>query len=80
MRKGRVVHTHTYIEREIRVHAYIQMERESSTHALVWLYTYAYTIFCWHMPAGTMCERVELTTQEILAAQVLDSGYSGVER
>ena len=54
MGKGRVVYTHTYIERERRVHMYIQIERESNAHALVWLYTYAHTMVCWHMPTGTV--------------------------
>ena len=53
---GESTHKHTHIDKERAAHACINMERESGTRALVWLYTYAYVIFCWHMLAGTVCE------------------------
>ena len=59
---GRREHTHIEREREPEraAHAYMHMERESNTRALVWFYTNAYMMVCWHTPAGTVCELDEL--------------------
>ena len=77
--KGRQ-HTCTRTWRERNEYTRTYTWRGRVARALFWLYTHAYKMFCWQPVLGARWVRIELTTQEILAVQVLVPGSSGVKR